>query len=991
MRKRIYCLALSLVLAITTFSAPITAFAKDDNGTELNSATQKIIDSFDVNSESNEYYDYYNYYLDKEKYVGTIDLKGTDFSKSEKGKTDKIEGVKAVVLDESNGWVEYKVSIPEDAKYAITFDYYQVLHKEKDIEITVKIDGKLPYKEARQVIIPRIWEDTINPDNVPEGAYFECTDEKGNADDVRPTQKEKQIWTSRELINIQGLYDEPYQFYLTKGTHTFRFELEREAIAISDIHIGNKPEPISYDEYISQYSESDYIKNNGIKYGEKGDASVTFQAEETFSKNNIVLYPTYDNSGASTHPNHPAYTKLNTIGQANWATNGDEIVWNVKVKKAGLYKLAMRSRQNFNAGMYSYRTLKVNGEVPFKEAKVVKFKYQQSWYMLTLGDEKKDYYIYLNEGDNKLSLSCTTGEMSEVLRNVQELVMNLNEIYRQIINVTSTTPDTYRDYTLEQQIPTLLDDMKAAIDQLKFTSKLVKEITGTDGSQASSINYVLGIIEELHADPYMIPQRLTSFKGGIETLGSLVSTIGRLALEIDYLVLLPVDTEAPKVSDGFFNGLKFTWNQFISSFTVDYNMTGGIEATGENVDKVNVWVTTGRDQAKVINRLISDNKDKLVTSDGKQISVQLSMVDTGGTLIRATLAGKGPDCALMIGEDTPMNLAARGALVPLTDYKPALEDQFQKDTWIPFWYNGEYYALPETQSYDVMFYRTDIFEEYGLEVPKTWDDFYKVMEVFQNDNLVVGIPEINAANAGISSGLSTFDKFLIQNGGTYYTPKLDRTQFDQEVAYCAFEEWTELYSKYGLDRSFDFYSRFRTGEMPLSIQPYTAYNQVKTAAPELNGLWTFAEVPGVLQKDGTINNAETSVVTGCIMLKSAQKKGIEEAASVFLSWWVSAETQAEYARELEATLGVAARYHPANKIAFESLGWNTNEAKILKSQWSKVTVMNEIPGNYALKRDLTSAFRAVMSGKNTARRSLTIYNKTINDEIARKRREFGLE
>ena len=127
------------------------------------------------------------------------------------------------------------------------------------------------------------------------------------------------------------------------------------------------------------------------------------------------------------------------------------------------------------------------------------------------------------------------------------------------------------------------------------------------------------------------------------------------------------------------------------------------------------------------------------------------------------------------------------------------------------------------------------------------------------------------------------------------------------------------------------------------------------------------------------------------MLKSAQKKGIEEAASVFLSWWVSAETQAEYARELEATLGVAARYHPANKIAFESLGWNTTEAEILKSQWSKVTVMNEIPGNYALKRDLTSAFRAVMSGKNTARRSLTIYNKTINDEIARKRREFGLE
>ncbi len=53
--------------------------------------------------------------------------------------------------------------------------------------------------------------------------------------------------------------------------------------------------------------------------------------------------------------------------------------------------------------------------------------------------------------------------------------------------------------------------------------------------------------------------------------------------------------------------------------------------------------------------------------------------------------------------------------------------------------------------------------------------------------------------------------------------------------------------------------------------------------------------------------------------------------------------------------------------------------------------MNEVPGNYLLKRSITSAFRSVMSGKNAARRALTIYNKDINDEIARKRQEFGLD
>lgn len=991
MRKRLCCLGMSILLALTGFAVPFSAFANSGtaNG-ELNSETQSIIDAY-KGGENDSYYDYYNYYSKASLHYGFITVNGTDFSNAQKPKTGKYDNVNAVVLDDDNGWVEYKVKVPENGKYGISLDYYQLPYKEKDIEITVSIDGKIPYSEARQITVPRIWEDSIDASKVPEGGYFECSDKDGQADDIRPTQKEKQTWTSRDLINIQGLYDEPYQFYLTKGIHTVRIKLEKEAVAISKLHIGNKEMAVSYDEYISKFSDSDYVKNNGVKFGEANDLSVKVQAEQTYSKNNVILYPTYDKSGASTQPNDPAYTKLNTIGTSNWATNGDEIVWEVNVKKAGLYKLAMRTRQNYNAGMYSYRTLKVNGVVPFEEAESIKFKYQQSWYMLTLGNEDKDYYIYLNEGANKLSLTCTTGEMSQVLRNVQQAVLDMNELYRQIIAVTSTEPDSYRDYTLDQQIPTLLDDMKGVKKFLDETAALVKKITGTDGSQASSINYAAQVVGDLSEDAYEIPERLTKFKDCIETLGSLVGTISKLALELDYLVVLPVDTEAPAVSNNFFESAAFTWKQFISSFTVDYNMTSTEDVNAGESETVKVWVSTGRDQAKIINRLISDNAEKLVTSDGKRISIQLSMVDTGATLIRATLAGKGPDCALMIGEDTPMNLAARGALLPLTSYKKNLESQFRQCAWTPFYYNGEYYALPETQAFDVMFYRTDIFEELGITAPKTWDDFYKAMEKIQNANLKIGIPEVNSANAGISSGIGTFDKFLVQNGGTYYNDNLSKTRFNDEVAYSAFERWTELYTKYGLDRSFDFYSRFRTGEMPLSIQPYTAYNQIKTAAPELNGLWTIATIPGTKQDDGSVNISETSVVTGCILLKSARTKGIEEAASTFMSWWVSAETQAEYARELEATLGVAARYSPANINAFDTLGWTTDEAAVIKKQWESVTVMNEVPGNYLLKRSITSAFRSVMSGKNAARRALTIYNKDINDEIARKRKEFGLD
>lgn len=1001
MRKRVICLGMSLLLLVSCFSTSFTAFANQtaDTNTQLNEETQAIVESFDTESESNSYYDYYNFYASQSRYFGYVTVKGTDFKKADSSKVEEVEGVKAAILDSTNEWIEYEVTVPETAKYGISVDYYQLPHKEKNIEITVKIDGKLHFIEAQQMALPRLWEDDIDAANVPEGAYFECPDENGIADDIRPSQKEKQMWTSRDLVDLRGSYAEPYQFYLTAGTHKIRIELEREAVAISAIHFGNDTETISYAEYISQYSEEDYVKTS-----DGDDLTIKHQAEETYSKNNIVLYPTYDKSGASTEPNNAAYTKLNTIGQSNWSTNGDEIVWSVNAKKAGLYKLSFRSRQNFNEGMYSYRTLKVNGEIPFKEAEAIKFKYRQGWYMVTLGNGDKEnpqyYYVYLNEGENKVSLSCTTGEMNVVLRNIQQAVLQLNDIYRQIISVTSATPDVFRDYTLEQQIPTLEEDMLSAEAFLRETSAIVQKITGTAGSQASSIDYVAKIVGELGADPYVIPERLSSFKTAIETLGSLVSTVSKLALELDYLTFQPVDAEIPKVGKGFFNSVEFGFQQFISSFVVDYNMTATDGATADEADIVKVWVSTGRDQANIINRLIKDSADKLVTSDGRKISIQLSMVDTGGTLIRATLSGKGPDCALMIGENTPMELAARGALLPLTDYKEPLEDQFYECAWYPFMYQNELYALPETQTFDIMFYRTDVFEELGIDPPETWDEFYYVMEILQNENLMIGIPEINSANAGVSLGISTFDKFLVQKygdrlknmkGGAYYTDDLSQTLFTTEEAYQSFEEWVDLYSMYGLDRSFDFYSRFRTGEMPLALQSYTAYNQLKTAAPELNGLWTIAPIPGTKQADGSINITETSTVTGCMMLKSARTKGVEEAASVFLSWWVSADTQAEYARELEATLGVAARYNPANKVAFEALGWTADEAEVITTQWDSVTVMPEIPGNYLLKRAITSAFRSVMAGKNSPRRALTIYNTDINDEIMRKRVEFGIE
>ena len=178
--------------------------------------------------------------------------------------------------------------------------------------------------------------------------------------------------------------------------------------------------------------------------------------------------------------------------------------------------------------------------------------------------------------------------------------------------------------------------------------------------------------------------------------------------------------------------------------------------------------------------------------------------------------------------------------------------------------------------------------------------------------------------------------------------------------------------------------------MAMAIEAYSAYNQITAAAPELNGLWSFAPIPGTVGEDGKLNRSAVGTVTGCIMLKSAEKKGIENDAWEFISWWVNGDTQGYYANMLESVMGVLGRYTPANHEAFSQMRWTSDEAALIDEQWESVVLMPEIPGGYYVNRSLTSAIRSAISQHSSPRRELALYNRDINNEITRKRKEFGL-
>ncbi len=948
----------ALMLAVLMLVNPFILSASAETKNAYVEDGENRLDTLD------SYYSYFGKYGTADAPKGFTEIDGKDIVAAEY--VDKavslIEGKDSAILSNENSWCEWKVEIPQDGRYALYIDYFALEASGKEILLSLEVDGKKPYTEATNLRLPRLWKDVVK-----EGRFE--VDNIG--DDIQPVQEECKVWLRDTFIDVEGLYSEPYFIYLTKGNHNIRLTVAREAVAISKLSFGNEEDPETYAEYISKFDNVD--KN-------MGNESV-IQAELIHAKNTSLIYPTYDRSDASTKPNVPGLLRLNTIGQSNWTTVGDSISWEADVEKAGLYRICMRARQNQNQGMNSYRTLSINGEIPFKEACNIKFPYSQKWYIKTIGDDNP-YYFYLEPGDI-ITLTCVSGEMSEPLRNIRQSLLNVNAIYREIITVTSTDPDIYRDYFLSSQIPQIEERLSDMADFVKSTADMVSKITGTRGSQASELDYMSEMLQEFAYDPETIPERLSYFKDAINDIGSMISTLGSQPLELDYIAFVPDGAKTPSVNVGFFEKISFGISQFLSSFAADYNSYES--GSGDKGKTVNVWVSTGRDQMRIIKNLISDS---FTTQHG--INVNLSLVDTGSTLIKASLSGKGPDAAILVGG--PMELAYRGALVELSKYGlDDIYDEFYEGTWTPYRYNGGIYALPETMSFDMMFYRTDVFSELGLSAPETWDDFYKVMEVLQKEQLLVGIPEINAANMGVSDGISTFYKFLLQSDEEYFNSENTEVNFNTEKGYAAFYKWVELYREYGLPRQYDFYSRFRTGEMPLAIQNYTAYNQLSKAAPELKGLWTFAPIPGTRREDGTINRAQTAAFTGCIMMKAAVKHKRDNETATFLKWWVGNQTQSDYAQKLEGTMGIAARYTPANRITLKNIAWSVSEHEILDEQMAAARPIPAVPGNYLIGRSLTTAFRSAVSGKSSIRQALTVSVKSINDEISHKRKEFNLD
>jgi len=875
---------------------------------------------------------------------------------------DDFEGEARVLRTEEVSFVEYTFNVEQSGLYFIKMDYFPLHSRGIAVERALHINGEIPFLGADRLSFQRVWGDGGN-------SRF---DNQGN--EIRPSQVEKPRWESAWFRDALGYITDPYAFYFRQGSNTIRLTGVNEPVAIRSLVLRAPSETPSYSEYIKNTDLSRFqnARNNYL---------LKIQGEKASRRSDPSLYPIYDRSSGATEPPSVARIRLNMIGGQSWRVAGQWIEWEFDVPENGMYRISIKGRQNYNRGFVSNRTFMINGEIPVQELASVPFIYSNKWNFKTLSDNDGDFFFPLEGGTHTLRVQATLGGMGEMLNVMEESVFRLNTIYRKILVLTGPEPDIYRDYRVDYVYPEVIEAMAL---ESKILYKLVDDLTRYSGERSAQAAATLTLARQLELfvkRPDKIPRMLVNFKQNISSLGDNLLALSQSQLDVDFVVISAAEAKLPQVRENFLVSASHEIRSFFASFFVDYNNLGDFHAKGANV--ISVWILAGRDQSTILKAMIDDTFTPLT---GIRVNVKLVAADA---VMPAVVAGTGPDMALTLPQGDPVNYAIRKAVIDLSqfpDYEEAVKD-LHHSVIIPFTFNGGVYGLPETQYFHVMFYRKDVLNELNIEIPDTWDDLINILPVIQKSNMNVGIPSV-ATNVQTAIDFSNFLAHLFQRDGRMYNENGSRTLLDGEIAIEAFDVYTKFFTHYKTPVVYDFVNRFRTGEMPLAFADYSNFNTLEVFAPELRGLWGFARMPGLPRPDGSINRS-VSVGTLASMIFSDTKH--PELAWEFLKWWISADTQLRFGRELESIMGAAARYPTANYAAFKRLSWGSEQMAVLDEQRQWTVGIPEVPGGYFVSRHITNAARRILNEGQDTRETLLDYTLTINDELIKKRKEFGLE
>ena len=907
------------------------------------------------------------------------------------------------------GLTTWEIDVPETGYYVVRIVYKPYETKNintSNIKREFFVDGKAPFSESYYYEFTRKFVDDYNADMKRDDGTQGFTPDK-NGNEKKPQKIQVYEWSESYLMDSQGFELQPLKYALSAGKHTISFNATMNDIIISEIYV----EP-----YAGLPTYEEYLQANGSQDASANANAPKVQAETPTSESDLTIYAINDRTSAITEPQHASKQLLNTIGDSKWQTFGQWIEWTIpgsEITESGYYYIVPRFKQSIREGLYVSRVLYINGKIPFENCTRLQFNYSDDWQCTPLNDGTQDLKFYFEAGkDVSIKMEVGYGNMSGTLRQIQDCINDMNSIYQSIIRITGPNPDEYTSYDFAATIYDTIILMRSTQNKIQNVADEFKKILGgksaSDIATLEKIAYLLGKMSSKESE---IAKNLANLKVNTGYLGTWIMNTKLQALNVDYITLQPAakSTKAyPRGTAGFWRSFTFEVKAFFASFFTDYNSLGSVEDNSD-AEAVEVWISTSREEAQVMREMID------LTCP---VKVNLKLV-AGGTLLPATLAGDGPDISLAMGQSDVINYAIRSAVEPLyktadgadnlySDYLDICDQRFSDQALVGLRLedpespsNYIYYGIPERLGFSMLFYRKDIFAELDLEVPQTWRDLYDIVPTLQINYRMVGFP----------SSLGGLQMLMYQRGEDLYSDingdgVMDgmRINIDSKVSLQCFEELVTLFQVFKFPRAYDLATYFRMGEMPIAVADYLTYNQFTIYATELRGLWEFTLLPGTIETDengktlynddGTVkinSNAPCSVAATVLMRdKKGRSDELRKNCWEFMKWWTGAEAQSTYAKQYEAIVGMAAKFNTANTEALRNMSWTNSERKNLEAQFEHLKGTPEFPGGYIITRYVDFAFLNCYNNNADSTNSLLDQIQYINNELSRKRKEFGL-
>lgn len=883
----------------------------------------------------------------------TIVIDAADVKAHSEGSTHRIgeyEGVKDALIwhNQTSNWLEYEVDIQEPGLYELSLVYhaYQDDSGTKNYRPTVmsvQIDGEFPFREARSIQLTKLYKDELPLRK----------DEYG--DDIRPRPLEIETWLTKPFKDSEGAYVQPLAWRFEKGKHTIRLQTQ-ESIVIDQIRLSSPEMVPSYAEYVTSMPAE--RKSNAAEL-------IQIEAEIMESKNDVSLQMASDQDPLVTPTAHGKEI-FNAVGGTRWEQGGKAITWSFEVPEDGWYKLGFRAYQGYQTNKRVFRTIYIDGKLPFSELEAYPFEYSSGWQGVILESEDGEpYELYLEAGQHTMTLEATYAPFASVLNQIEDTLVILNGLSRDLNALQGDEADVNRTWNIARDFPEIVYKAKFIHQRLKELEAELILINGRSDNNAEMIKSAIRDIEDLLRYPNDIPYKRDNVSNAQQNLASIQEPLSQAPLMLDKIYLAPLDQKFPRMKSNAWERLRSGINQFSLSFSNERQMSAGDD------EVLNIWMAYGRDYINVL----QDLADQYFTPE-TGIKVKVDLLPDENLIVLANAADKVPDMAIGLTEGRPVELAIRGAAAKISDFPDfmAVSEQYAPGAMMPYYYSGDYYAIPETQQFNVLFYRKDILEDLGLEVPSTWDDVIKMLPTLQQNGYDFNIP-------------TEYLPFIYQNGAEFYAEDGITTALSSAEGFQAFKQYTDFYSLYGIKRQVaSFYQHFRDGTMPIGLGNFNMFLQVTVAAPELRGWWGIAPIPGIVQQDGEVARWSGGGQKATMIFEKSNKK---DEAWQFMKWWLDSETQERFGSDLEGFYGISFRWNTANIEAFTRFPWQNEELNVFLEQWRWYKDMAHVPGSYYIPREINNAWnRTVLDGQNY-RAALEEAVLNINRELRRKAIEFN--